>query len=104
IEAGTYAPTSIFVSGDYAIPIGIGDPSIPDILYIKRLQLIPFADYRQDRYPNKEKTALWSVGTDLLLDFHLFRIGLPLTAGVRYAYTCEKQHFFEFLFSFPTFY
>ncbi len=104
IEAGTYAPTSVFVSGDYAIPIGLGDPSIPDILYIKRLQLIPFADYRQDRYPNKEKTALWSVGTDLLLDFHLFRIGLPLTAGVRYAYTCEKQHFFEFLFSFPTFY
>ncbi len=103
IETKTYAPTSISVSGDYAIPIGIGDPSVPDILYIKRLQLIPFADYLQTKHPNKQKEHFWSCGADLLFDFHIFRIGLPLTAGIRYAFTCEKQHHVEFLFSFPAF-
>lgn len=104
IETQTYAPTSLTLSGDYAIPIGIGDPSLPDFLYIKRLQLIPFVDYRQDRYPDRDPIVRWSAGADLLFDFHLLRIGMPLTAGVRYAYTCEQKHFFEFLFSLPAFY
>lgn len=98
------APTGFKVSADYAIPIWGVDLSLPDIIYIKRFQLIPFADYIQTRQKDQTKDHYWSVGTDLLMDFHLFRIGTPLTAGVRYAYTCERKHHFEFLFSIPAFY
>ena len=98
------APKTFTASLDYAIPVWIGDPSIPDIIYIKRLQVIPFTDYMQARQRDGVKNEYWSVGTDLLMDFHLFRIGVMLSAGVRYAYTCEQQHRFEFLFSFPAFY
>jgi hypothetical protein len=98
------APKTFTASLDYAIPVWIGDPSIPDIIYIKRLQVIPFTDYMQARQIDGIKNVYWSVGTDLLMDFHLFRIGVMLSAGVRYAYTCEQQHRFEFLFSFPAFY
>lgn len=97
------APETFTASLDYAIPVWVGDPSIPDIIYIKRLQLIPFADYLQTLQQDGTKNRYWSAGTDLLMDFHLFRIGVMLTAGVRYAYTCDKKHHFEFLFSFPAF-
>ncbi|NLA15917.1 MAG: hypothetical protein GX877_05200 [Bacteroidales bacterium] len=103
IKENHHAPATFATSADYAIPIGIGDPSIPDVLYIKRLQLIPFGEYRQFRHPEREKEHAWSCGADLLFDFHIFRIGLPLTAGLRYAYTYEKKHHVEFLFSFPAF-
>ena len=98
------APKTLSASLDYAIPVWIGDPSIPDIIYIKRFQVIPFADYMQARQRDGSKNVYWSVGTDLLMDFHLFRIGVMLSAGVRYAFTCEHKHRFEFLFSFPAFY
>lgn len=98
------APGTFSASVDYAIPVWIGDPSIPDVIYIKRLQVIPFADYMQTRQSDGVKNEYWSLGTDLLMDFHLFRIGVMLSAGVRYAYTCEHKHRFEFLFSFPAFY
>jgi len=98
------APKTLSASVDYAVPVWIGDPSIPDIIYIKRFQVIPFADYLQTRQRDGVKNVYWSVGTDLLMDFHLFRIGVMLSAGVRYAFTCEHRHRFEFLFSFPAFY
>ncbi len=98
------APKTFSASVDYAIPVWIGDPSIPNVIYIKRLQVIPFADYMQTQQRNGSKSAYWSVGTDLLMDFHLFRIGVMLSAGVRYAFTCENKHRFEFLVSFPAFY
>ncbi|MDD2289077.1 MAG: hypothetical protein PHT35_01210 [Bacteroidales bacterium] len=98
------SPTGFKASADYAIPIWAGDPSIPDIIYIKRFQVIPFADYMHTRQQDQTKKHYWSVGTDLLMDFHLFRIGTALTAGIRYAYTCEHKHHVEFLFSIPAFY
>ncbi|NLH24641.1 MAG: hypothetical protein GX474_09035 [Bacteroidales bacterium] len=104
IQDRIMAPVSFRASADYAIPIWAGDPSIPEIIYIKRFQVIPFADYMQTRQQDKTKDHYWSVGADLLMDFHIFRIGPQLSAGVRYAYTCEDKHHFEFLFSIPAFY
>jgi len=64
--------------------------------------MIPFADFVRTKQQDGIKNKYWSVGTDLLMDFHLFKIGIMITAGVRYAYTCEKKHRVEFLFSLPT--
>ena len=103
INTRILSPVTFSASLDYAIPLWAGDPSIPDIIYIKRFQLIPFADFMQTRQQDGTKTRYWSAGADLLMDFHLFRIGVMLTAGVRYAWTCENKHHVEFLFSFPAF-
>ncbi|HPV88054.1 MAG TPA: hypothetical protein PKU85_02425 [Bacteroidales bacterium] len=102
MEDKIFAPETFTASLDYAVPIWVGDPSILNIIYIKRLQMIPFADFVRTKQQDGIKNKYWSVGTDLLMDFHLFKIGIMITAGVRYAYTCEKKHRVEFLFSLPT--
>lgn len=97
-----YAPTMASASADYAIPVWVGDPSIPNLIYIKRLQFIPFADYVFLANPSQGKTAnASSVGMDFLMDFQIFRIGVHISAGVRYAYTSQGTHAFQFLFSIP---
>ena len=87
---------------NYAIPVWLGDASIPGFLYLKRLQVIPFGNYAIGRDIADVRTDYWSTGTDLLLDFNIFRIGYELSAGVRYSYTGPQEgsrNRFEFLFN-----
>jgi hypothetical protein len=38
---------------------------------------------------------------DVLIDFNIFNIPLPLTAGVRFIRTGESRNIFQFLFTTP---
>lgn len=103
------------VSADYAIPIYLGDVSLGPVAYLKRLQLIPFADYARIRqrkrvqssggsgtssasYTYKWKT-LHSIGADVLLDGNFFRIGFPVSIGVRYANNGGRDNYAALLFA-----
>ncbi|MEA5004912.1 MAG: hypothetical protein VB022_00710 [Rikenellaceae bacterium] len=88
------------VSADYAIPLYLGDIQISTLLYLKRLQIIPFVDYAYN-VGLRENKNMFSAGTDLLLDFNALNIPLGLSAGVRYARTAEKKNFFQMLFNIP---
>ena len=83
------------VSADYAIPVNFNGLDLGFMGYFKRLQVIPFAEYAKlkGRTGNMQ---LYSFGTDLLIDGFLFKIGVPLSLGVRYAHTNDpdnKNHF-----------
>ena len=72
---------------DYAMPVWTGDLRIPGVLYLMRMQLIPFTDLAIDRNPLGESRFYGSAGTDVLFNFHLFGLGMELKAGLRYART-----------------
>ncbi len=98
-----FAPQIFRLTADYAIPIWPGDLSLPGFLYLKRIQLIPFTDHMYAKAQDGTVSRFHSYGTDLLFDFHIFRIGPMFSAGVRYALSPQKTHTFEFLFSMPAF-
>lgn len=98
------SPTENFVKAtlDYALPIYLGDYNLWSLLYFKRMTFIPFADYAIDVVPNYKQSIYWSVGTDLLFDIYPFRFNVPVSIGVRYAYTGPQEgnrNYFQFLFS-----
>ncbi len=74
------------VSADYAVPINFTGLNLGFVGYFKRMQIIPFADYANLKSKNGV-THLTSFGTDLLMDGFLFKIGVPISIGVRYART-----------------
>lgn len=82
------------VTVDYAIPIYLGDLSLGKILYLKRLQLIPFGDY--------SNIGMSSIGCDLLIDGNAMEMSESFSAGVRYSHTAPqsgRRNTFELLFS-----
>ncbi|MCL2738742.1 MAG: hypothetical protein FWE30_04775 [Bacteroidales bacterium] len=85
-------------TADYAVPVWLGDLSLGRILYLKRLQLIPFADWAKIQHSEKTE-AFYSVGADVLFDVHAFRIGSPISAGFRSAFRADGVAVFEMLFS-----
>jgi hypothetical protein len=97
------------VSADYAIPVYLGDVSCSWLFYLKRLQIIPFADMAintpanfnniNNDFLHPKNDFLYSYGSDFLLDAHFFRIGRELSIGFRYARTGENKNYFNFLFS-----
>ncbi|MDD4057672.1 MAG: hypothetical protein PHO95_02085 [Bacteroidales bacterium] len=90
--------TSLFT--DYAIPINLGDITVSWLLYLKRARVIPFFDWAYSRGMNDSR-HLYSGGADLLFDFNIFNIPLPLTAGVRFIRTAESKSIFQFIFTTP---
>jgi hypothetical protein len=95
-----YGKQFVSLSADYAFPIYLGDIELSSILYLKRLQVIPFADWAYNQGA-LEDTHMFSAGSDLMLDFNVLNISLPLSAGVRYARTKEGSNLFQFLFTLP---
>lgn len=100
-------------SCQYAFPVHL-DLSVPSLLYIKRLQCIPYADglFYPTTLPESPKKApkpttrkisgLYSVGSEFLLDFYVLRLSsFEMTAGVRWSYLFDKGHRFEMVFSVP---
>ena len=82
---------------DYAIPVWLGDATIGNALYLKRLVMIPFADWAFNK--NHEGTErLFSVGTDLTFEFHALKIGSPIKAGIRMVRRSTGYTFCEMLF------
>lgn len=90
--------TSLFT--DYAIPINLGDLTVSWLIYLKRARVIPFFDWAYSRGMNDSR-HLYSGGSDLLFDFNIFNIPLPLTAGVRFIRTGESRNIFQFIFTTP---
>ena len=70
---------------DYAMPVWTGDLCIPGILYLMRMQLIPFADVAYDRTPDGKEAFYGSVGLDTMFNLHLFHLGPEFKVGLRYA-------------------
>ena len=85
---------------EYALPLMMRDLSLSSLLYIKRVQMIPFINYFRNGGVNRVEN-LFSYGSDLLLDINLIGISYPLTAGVRAGVTKEGKYFTEFLFQTP---
>lgn len=95
---------------DYAFPIYLGDTHVWRLAYLKRMQVIPFADYAVGKPAPVKGAALgsgamYSCGTSVLVDFAPFSIGLQCSVGVRYSYNGnnfgfpEKGSAVHFLFS-----
>ena len=66
-----------------------------------RMKLIPFADFalNSNRFVKNEK--MFSFGSDLLFDFHLFRFGFEISCGVRYARTADGKNYWNAVFNTP---
>ena len=75
--ASLYFPRQWKVTADYAIPIYVGDLSIPGVAYIKNFLLTPHADYTgfTGGYD------LWSVGADLSASLARLLV-LPFDASI----------------------
>ena len=69
-------------TADYAIPVYLGDINVTPLIYLKRLQVIPFFDAAWESITDDWMS---SFGADLLFDFNLVEFSIPLCAGVRYA-------------------
>ena len=67
----------------YAMPIWYPDICIANALYIKRLKTTLFFD--NAKLYNEGWESLQSAGADVTADFYIFRIPVPIIAGVRYA-------------------
>ena len=97
-------PTEAYAKAtlDYAIPIYLGDYNLWSVLYFKRMTIIPFVDYAIDIVPDMKQSLYWSAGTDLLFDIYPLRFNVPVSIGVRYAYTGPQsgnRNYFQFLFN-----
>lgn len=83
-----YAPNLFKLSADYAVPVNFNGLDLGFLGYYKRLQIIPFFDWA--RFKGKEEMEDYtSFGADLLVDGFIFKIGAPVSVGVRYARTNE---------------
>ncbi len=72
---------------DYAIPVNFNGLNLGWFAYIKRMQVIPFADIASVRSSSGSWHNLNSYGCDLLFDAVVFHIGIPVAFGLRYART-----------------
>lgn len=90
------------ISLDYAIPVYLGDVSIGPILYLKRLQLIPYGDYGLGKAHGSDAySQYYSYGADIKVDFIVLRLNFPLSIGMRYARTGPQsgsRNYFGLLF------
>ena len=96
-----YAPEEFSWSVDYAFPVNL-DWSLPGFLYVKRLELTPFADGLYAQNPSSgSAVGMCTLGLESSLNFHLLRINCNLTAGLRSQYNTAQGASFEFLLSLP---
>ena len=90
---------ALYLSAEYAMPLYTEDISLGALLYIERLQLIPFAQYMHNYGQNSLRENLLSVGSDFVLDFHVFGLTTQLSGGIRGAITMDGTPYFGLLFS-----
>ncbi len=77
-----YYRTQWKVTADYAIPIFLGDLSIPVLGYIRNFVLTPHADFL-----GLGKDNLWSAGADLVADMgQIFFLSTDITLGVSFSW------------------
>ena len=75
-------------SADYAFPVYLGDVSIAKLAYLKRMRVIPFADFAVNTVKGDgttERVGMYSYGSDVIVDFSPFTIAVEIGLGVRYS-------------------
>ncbi|MBO7396780.1 MAG: hypothetical protein J6T89_01830, partial [Bacteroidales bacterium] len=83
---GQVFPRQWRITADYAIPIYVGEISIPAVAYIKNFLLTPHADYTGLPYGSRNYD-LWSIGADLSASLaRLFVIPFDASIGVSFSY------------------
>ena len=86
-------------SVSYALPVCYPDWKVGPVFYLKRIRAAGFYDMMVD-FDTSPYTYLQSCGLDLTFEFHLFRLFVPLEAGLRSIYLPGDGRFvFEFLYS-----
>ncbi|MFW5645229.1 MAG: hypothetical protein ACOCZL_04895, partial [Bacteroidota bacterium] len=94
---------------DYRSPLFYPDLNIDGLFYLKRVRANLFADYiygKDMREPTEEEIKLKtgsfvSTGLELNFDYHIFRMLIPLSSGIRASYLDNtKAYRFELLFNF----
>ena len=83
-----YGQNYIKGSADYAFPVYLGDVSVSKLAYLKRLRVIPFADFAVNTVKGKEtkeQVAMYSYGSDLIFDLAPFTIAIEFGIGLRYS-------------------
>lgn len=82
-----------FISGNrlvslkiaYRLPLMYPDFHLGGLLYVKRIRANAFFDYTSVSNPDP-KTYYNSIGLDLVSDFHLLGLSIPISAGIRTIY------------------
>lgn len=95
------------VTFDYAIPVYAVEGLRGWLGYVKRMEFIPFVDAALDNavkiengyLVNSGVEKMLSYGFDWLLDGHLFRMGMKLSVGFRYAHTITGINYMGVLFN-----
>ena len=84
---------------NYKLPLWYPDLHIGGLLYFKRLRANIFHDYTKIS-ANLPEQKYQSSGLDIVTDFHIFGLSMPVSAGLRGIYLHnQNQSVFELLFS-----
>ena len=84
---------------NYKLPLWYPDLHIGGLLYFKRLRANLFHDYTKIS-ANLPEQKYQSSGLDIVTDFHIFGLSMPVSAGLRGIYLHnQNQSVFELLFS-----
>jgi len=82
----------------YTMPVCYPDLAIGNALYVKRIKTTLFYDFA--RIQSDNTYDLKSTGIDATADFHVFRIAVPFSMGMRYARLINNNdNYFGLLFS-----
>ncbi len=79
-------------SADYKFPILFPDLSLGPLAYFKRIRGGVFYDYAQGKY-GSDYDHYQSIGAELIVEFHLFRIDWPFEMGFRYSYLVKEKEY-----------
>lgn len=79
---GQNYPWQLNLSAKYAIPVFVGDISLPPILYIRNFLVIPDFDFTL--LPGRDN--LWSVGADITAEMGKFFLPFDCSLGVSVSY------------------
>ncbi|MBP5583244.1 MAG: hypothetical protein J6X43_04740 [Bacteroidales bacterium] len=85
------------LQANYALPLFYPDARLGDFMYIKRIRGNAFVDYA---IAPKEEKEYFSVGAELVMDFHFLCLITPFNLGIRYSFVPEKMTAYsEMIFS-----
>jgi hypothetical protein len=91
-----YADNIVRGSAAYVFPAGYPDLAIGNLLYVPRLLSALFYDYTWAGEAGSDFSASgsWSsVGMELMAEFYVLSLPIPLTAGVRAVYRIEEKDY-----------
>jgi hypothetical protein len=97
------------LNADYFLPLLYPDLSIPGLIYLKRIRGAVFYDYALNNFRIYNQSLnqiqwmnqyLFSTGTEIIADYHLFRLLFPFSSGIRINYLPKYGDIkAEFIFS-----